>query len=127
MVATKPYPLPPVRPRWRTPDAAIREAVLCSPLRGRGIDYARVPTTGDGTAVARDAISRVLAAVGRFDMRTQQVLIGWALGLSYRQIARLAAAAELEGMSATTCRRLHKEAWPKVRDRLVELGLVEGG
>lgn len=124
-MAAKLYPIPDVRPRWPTPDAAIREAVMYSPLRGRGIDYARTPTTGDGAAVALDAISRVLAVLAQYDWRTRQVLIGWALGLSYRQIARLAAEANVDGMSATTCRRLHQVAWREVRDRLIELGLVD--
>lgn len=64
------------RARWATSDAAIFDAVLFSPLRGRGIDYFRVLTTSDGAAVAPDAISRVLAVLVQSTDREQQVLVG---------------------------------------------------
>lgn len=107
------------RPRWETPDAALREALMYSPLRGRGIDYARVPTTDDGAAVALDAVSRVLAVLGRFSEREQQVLIGYAMFLSYRQMAKTM------GISDRTVRRLHAPAWEAFRDRLIDLGLIQ--
>lgn len=116
----------PEQPRWSTPDAAVQEAVRSSPLRAQGINYARVPTTGDGAAVALDAISRVLAVLGTFDEREQFVLIAWADRLSYREMARVAEGLDLPRLSATTCRRIRDAAWPVLRDRLVARGLVEG-
>lgn len=99
---------------------------MASPLRARGIDYSRVPTTGDGAAVATDAHSRVLAILGQYDERTQQVLVGWALGMGYRQMARFMAAAGQTGCSDRTLRRIHREAWEHVRRRLIAHGLVAG-
>lgn len=105
-------------PRWQTPDAAIREAVMLSPLRGRGIDYARVPTTSEAIQGVHHDHSQVLAAFGKFEEREQQVLVGWALGLSYRRMAALMQ------LSDRTVRRLHRPAWERMRKRLQELDLI---
>lgn len=98
---------------------------MSSPFRAQGIDYARVPTTSDGTEVALYSVSWVLAALGGFDERTRAVLIGSAMGLSYREIATRAREAGIDALSTTTCRRLHRPAWDYVQARLVALGLVE--
>lgn len=99
---------------------------MSSPLRGRGIDYARVPTTGDGAEQAVYAVSWVLAILGGFDRRTQAVLVGSAMGLSFREIATQARDAGIDAMSATTCRRLHRPAWDYLRARLIELHMLAG-
>jgi len=125
MACTTPYPLPSVRPRWRTPDAAIREAVMHSPLRARGIDYARIPGTGDERAAAIDAHSRVWAVLAQLDRRERAVIIGRALMLSYEEIAAFAEEQGVRGLSRSSAHRLAREVWPRVRDRLVELGLVD--
>lgn len=111
--------------RWRTVDDAIREAAERSPLRAQGIDNARVPTTSDGAAVAVDAYSRVVAILGRFDARTQLVLIGWAMKMGYEQIAREGARLGIPHSSRRTLKRIHRPAWEQVRSRLLELDLIE--
>lgn len=125
MALPEAYYLADVRPRWRTPDAAIREAIEHSPLRARGIDYARIPGPSEESAIAREAISQVYAILGALDEREEIVIVGRAFRLSYEQIAKAAEEAGIEHLSASTAHRIGRQVWPRVRDRLVELGLVE--
>ena len=113
-----PLPAPHV-PRWRTPDEAIREAVLRSPLRVRAISYEAPSGTREGAQAATHAVSQVRAVLGRLPQREQQILQAYACtSAGYRPIARAA------GLSVTHTRRLHLQARDEVARRLVELGLI---
>lgn len=120
---TDAYPLPDERPRWRTPDQAIASTIT-SPLDARAIDLTRLP---GGQAQAEEALvaySHVVAIVGQFDLRTQFVLVGWAHGMGYRQLERVALKLGIQSASRRTLQRLHRPAWEHVRERLQALGLV---
>lgn len=118
MATTTPYALGP-RYRWQTPDAAIRDAVLRSPLRVRGIDYSG-PREGSWWAHERavEAYTVVVAALGHEHVEDQKILVAYALGSSYRQIARAM------HRSDWWVRRRHRAAWERVRAMLVGHGLI---
>ncbi|HEY0838860.1 MAG TPA: sigma factor-like helix-turn-helix DNA-binding protein [Vulgatibacter sp.] len=105
--------------RWATPDAAIESAARRSPLRARGQDPAGVPGTGDGAALALDAYSQVWAALGRLRPKERGIVIDYACGHSYRDIAKRT------GIPKTTLTRVHYAARRSVHLRLIALGLVD--
>lgn len=101
-----------------TPDAAIRWAVLASPLGARAIDYGRVPGGQADAELAVRSYSAIHAVLGQLEERERQVVTAYALGASYRRTAKLMR------ISDRTVRRLHRPAWERVRGRLVELEIV---
>jgi len=108
---------------YPTVDAAIRAAfpVAGGPLDARGIDYghAGAGTTGPWQLAARlDREARVRAIVGQLPEQRQRVLVAYAHGASYRAIARRL------HVSSSTVHRWHRGDWERVRERLLEIGLL---
>ena len=105
--------------RWQTPDAALRDMVLSPPQRARGIDPA-APRTGSPEAAkaAEHAYTLVVCALQGLSEQEQEILIAYALGLSYRRIA-----AHLH-RSDWWVRQTHRRAWETFRDRLAAYDLI---
>jgi len=109
---------------WRTTDEAVAAAAAMLVGSGlQGIDYSRVRVQGsrEGSLARREACAAVMAAVGQYDHRTRRMLVGHAVGMSHRQVARAL------GISERTVRRHHHAAYAQLDRRLVSLGLVEAG
>lgn len=107
-------------PRWHTPDAAIRETYERPALRARAIDY-EAPRTGtpESAQAAIEAQTQVLAILAQYTEEERQVVIRYAFGMSYRAIGKAM------GFSDWKARQIHRTIWGPVRDRMVDLGLVE--
>lgn len=105
--------------RWQTPDAALRDMVLSPPQRARGIDPA-APRTGspESAKAAEHAYTLVVCALQGLSEQEQEILIAYALGLSYRRIA-----AHLH-RSDWWVRQTHRRAWEVFRARLAAYDLI---
>lgn len=109
---------------WKTSAEAIAEAAKALVGSGlKGIDYSKVRTQGTNEAlqVRREAYATVMAAVGAYSVLERRILVGHALGMSYRELAKAL------DTSDRTVRRLHHPAYDAVDNRLISLGLVEEG
>lgn len=83
-----------------------------------GIDYARVAGDRHEASEVQHERALVLAILGEhLNEREERVVKAYALGASYREIAKLMR------VSHTHVRRIHRPAWERVRDRLVSVGL----
>jgi len=71
-----------------------------------------------GIEIALDRRSKVLAVLGRYDERTQDVIIYWSLGYSFRSIGRAL------GLSDRTVRRVWEASYEQIARRLEELEVV---
>lgn len=110
-----------MRPRWQTPEAALRDA-LRSPLRARSTDHAR-PRTGSAHAAeeAMEAYTQVWAILAQYTDEERGVMLAHAAGLSRRATAKQMRCSEWR------VRRIMESCWGPVCDRLVSLGLVSEG
>jgi len=103
-----------------SPDAAIR-SVARNPLDVRAIDMEHVGAGSSGPWQMQARIDRdlkVRAALGRFDADDRAILVRYAWGQSYADIARALR------MRKGSCILRHRQARRALIDRLVKLGLL---
>lgn len=111
--------------RWRGVDEAVAWATLCSPLDSRAIDCEAV---GGGSAWTReasiDAYSQVHAALGSLGEWRRWLVVAYAQGASYADLARRSTERGGPGRKADVL-KAHRKARDDVAQRLEIVGLIE--
>lgn len=111
--------------RWRGVDEAVAWAVLRSPLDSRAIDPELV---GGGSAWTReatvDAYSQIHAALGQLSEWRRWLVMAYAQGIGYRELARQSSARGGPGRWGDVT-KAHRMARDEVAQRLETVGLIE--